>query len=139
MNLIVDVTDDVETCRSLRRTVFIEEQGVSEADEMDDLDGEAIHVLAHVDGAPVGTARLLKRDETLKIGRICVLASHRGQDLGGALMRFSLTYGAEQGFKRAYLSSQTHAIPFYERHGFAAYGEEYDDAGIPHRDMERAL
>ena len=37
------------------------------------------------------------------------------------------------------LSAQTHARAFYERHGFSAYGPEYDDAGIPHVMMRRAL
>ena len=49
-------TTDIATCRGLRRRVFIEEQGVSEADEVDDLDGEAIHLLAAVAGRPVSVA-----------------------------------------------------------------------------------
>lgn len=43
------------------------------------------------------------------------------------------------GVTRAKLGAQTHAIGFYERLGFAAYGPEYDDAGIPHRDMALEL
>lgn len=73
----IERTDDIEACRALRRTVFIEEQGVSEAEEIDDLDGEAIHLLATDAGRPVGTARLLVRGETGKIGRVCVLAHCR--------------------------------------------------------------
>jgi len=42
-------------------------------------------------------------------------------------------------FTHAVLGSQTHAIGFYERLGFTPFGPEYDDAGIPHRDMRRAL
>jgi predicted GNAT family N-acyltransferase len=30
-------------------------------------------------------------------------------------------------------------VPFYEREGFRAEGGVYDDAGIPHVDMRRAL
>ncbi|MEO0503034.1 MAG: GNAT family N-acetyltransferase, partial [Pseudomonadota bacterium] len=37
------------------------------------------------------------------------------------------------------LGAQTHALSFYEKLGFEAFGPVYDDAGIPHRDMERAL
>jgi predicted GNAT family N-acyltransferase len=33
------------------------------------------------------------------------------------------------------LSAQTHAIPFYRRHGYAVVGGEYMDCGIPHVDM----
>ena len=37
------------------------------------------------------------------------------------------------------LGAQTHAIGFYEKLGFTAFGPEYLDAGIPHRDMDRPL
>lgn len=35
----------------------------------------------------------------------------------------------------AKLSSQTYAIPFYEKLGFVVCSEEYMDANIPHKDM----
>ena len=133
------VTDNIAACRALRRDVFIDEQGVSVEDEMDDLDGEAIHFLATVEGEPVGTARVLVHDQTAKIGRVCVAKSQRGSGLGAALMNATIEWAREAGLSTAKLSSQTHAIPFYEGLGFSAFGPEYDDAGIPHRDMERRL
>ena len=87
MSVEISVTDDLATCRALRRAVFIEEQGVSEADEIDDLDGEAIHLIALQDGAAVGTARLLRRGDKGKIGRVCVLAQARGAGIGAGLIR----------------------------------------------------
>jgi len=133
------VTDNIAACHALRRRVFIDEQGVSVGDEMDDLDGEAIHFLATVDGEPVGTARVLVRDQTATIGRVCVAKSQRGTGLGVALMTATIEWAREAGLSTAKLSSQTQAISFYERLGFRAFGPEYDDAGIPHRDMERRL
>ena len=66
--------------------VFIQEQGVTEADEMDGLDDAGLHLLA-IDGiTPVGTARILFEGETAKIGRVCVLKSHRGTGLGAGLI-----------------------------------------------------
>lgn len=127
---------DITTCRLLRRRVFIEEQGVSEADELDDLDDEAIHLLAHLGGRAVGSARLLLRGETGKIGRVCVLAEARGRGLGAALIRAALAeLRGHPGLTQAKLGAQTHALGFYERLGFVAIGPVYDDAGIPHRDM----
>lgn len=132
----ITATTDIETCRRLRRIVFIHEQGVSEADELDDLDGQAIHLLATVDGVPTGSARLLRLGDTGKIGRVCVLREARGKGLGAALIREAVAvFRAMPGVTRAKLGSQTHAIGFYERLGFVATGPQYDDAGIPHRDM----
>lgn len=131
----IEETEDLALCHALRRAVFIEEQGVSEAEEMDDLDPQAIHFLGWIDGRPVATARIFVEGETGKIGRVCVLAEARGTGAGLAIMRATIAALRERGAKTAKLSSQTHAMPFYEKLGFVAYGSEYPDAGIPHRDM----
>lgn len=135
MTAVISVTTDIATCRRLRRIVFIEEQGVSEADEVDDKDGEAIHLLARVGGEAVGSARLLLAGQTGKIGRVCVLKAQRGTGLGAALIRAAVAELRARGMTQAKLGAQTHAIGFYERLGFTPYGPEYMDAGIPHRDM----
>lgn len=56
MTLEIVETRDIALCRQLRRVVFIEEQGVSEADEVDDLDEVALHPLALQDGVVTGSA-----------------------------------------------------------------------------------
>ncbi|NEX46243.1 GNAT family N-acetyltransferase [Pseudotabrizicola algicola] len=133
-------TRDISTCLHLRRVVFIEEQSVPEAEELDDKDAEAIHLLATVDGVPMGSARLLVQGETGKIGRVCVLPAARGTGLGAAVMRAALDELRRQpGVLRAKLGAQTHALGFYERLGFVAEGPVYLDAGIEHRDMVLAL
>jgi ElaA protein len=139
MTLITE-TRDIATCRALRRTVFIEEQGVSEADEVDDKDDEAIHLLATQNGKPVGSARLLVMGETGKIGRVCVLAEARGTGLGANLMQAAVArFRSVPGVTKVKLGAQTHALGFYERLGFTAIGPEFDDAGIPHREMVLTL
>lgn len=134
---MIEKTTDLDTCRAIRRVVFIVEQNVPEAEEWDGRDGAALHLLARdASGAAVGTARILTEGATGKIGRVAVLKSARGTGAGAALIRAALDeLRAMPGITRAKLGAQTHAIGFYERLGFAAYGPEYDDAGIPHRDM----
>ncbi|MEL6807488.1 MAG: GNAT family N-acetyltransferase [Pseudomonadota bacterium] len=140
MNWTISETDDLATCLALRRRVFIEEQGVSEADEVDGRDGDALHVLATLDGAPLGCARILIVGEVAKIGRVCVVKDARGTGLGAAIIKACLDVARRQpGLTRAKLGAQIHALSFYEKLGFAAFGPVYDDAGIPHRDMDRAL
>ncbi len=140
MSVEIAETNDLVTCRRLRRIVFIDEQGVSEADEIDDRDGEAIHLLATDGGRPVGTARLLVEGDTGKIGRVCVLQEARGTGLGAALIRAGVErFRQVPGVAKVKLGAQVHALGFYERLGFAAYGPVYDDAGIDHRDMVLVL
>ena len=139
--MMIARTDDIDACLTIRREVFIVEQNVPEADEMDDLDAGAIHILARdASGQPWGTARLLIQGATGKIGRVAVRKGARGTGLGARLIEASIAeLGKVPGVTRLKLSAQTHVIPFYERFGFVAHGPEYDDAGIPHRDMTRDL
>lgn len=137
---MITVVADYAPCITLRRAVFMDEQGISEADEIDDLDDQAIHLLATVDGRPVGTARLMIDGDLGKIGRICVLSDQRGTGLGQALVEAAMDHlRGTPGVARAKLGAQDHAIGFYKKLGFAAVGPFYDDAGIPHRDMFRNL
>ncbi|HQR50082.1 MAG TPA: GNAT family N-acetyltransferase [Methylophilaceae bacterium] len=122
---------------TLRRTVFIVEQKVPEALEWDGLDAIAMHVLAvSEEGIPVGCGRLLPDG---KIGRMAVLQGWRGRGIGRSLLQELLTMARLQGMPIASLSSQVHAIPFYEQAGFRAHDPVYLDADIPHQDMSVKL
>jgi len=136
----IDLTDDIAACLKLRRVVFIDEQGVSEADELDDLDDQCLHLLAYDGAVPVGTARIHITGHLAKIGRVCVIASHRGTGLGAALIRAALDIAkTRKGVIQAKLGAQVQALGFYEALGFTALGPIYDDAGIDHRDMVQDL
>ena len=136
MTLQIIETRDIALCRQLRRVVFIDEQGVSEADELDDLDEVAVHLLAVLDGVPVGSARLLTEGSMGKIGRVCVLQSARGKGIGADLIRAAVArFRGVPGIAKVKLGAQVHALGFYAGLGFAPVGEEYLDAGIVHRDM----
>ena len=132
-------TTDLTAPHALRRAVFIEEQGIAEAEEWDDLDAAAVHLVALDGDTPLGTARLFVKADLGKIGRVCVAKPARGTGLGAALIREGCTRLAAAGCTRVQLGAQCSAIPFYEKLGFAGFGPEYDDAGIPHRNMEKPL
>lgn len=136
MTLLIAETRDIATCRALRRVVFIEEQGVSEADEVDDLDDGAIHLLASVQGTAIGSARLFVNGDTGKIGRVCVLRTARGAGHGAALILAAVArFRMIPGVKYATLGAQVHALGFYQALGFVAVGDVFQDAGIAHRKM----
>lgn len=122
---------------AVRHAVFVVEQDVPFELEIDEHDDQAVHFLAcDAAGAPVGTARLVAG---ARIGRMAVLRQWRGRGVGGALLAAAVLEAAESGAEHVELHAQVHAIPFYARHGFAAYGDVFDDAGIPHRAMRRGL
>ena len=135
-------TDDavIEMARAVRRTVFIEEQGVSEAEEMDGKDTEAIHVVVTHGDDPVGTARVRFPDErTAKVERVAVLPAYRREGVGRQVMRVAESRAAEQGGTRATLHSQIRVQGFYESLGYAPVGDRFEEAGIPHIEMVKEL
>jgi predicted GNAT family N-acyltransferase len=139
VTLEVAETGDLEACLALRFAVFVDEQGVPEEEERDALDDRAVHLLAVRDGVPVGCARIVFDGDSAKIGRVCVLRDARRTGVGVALMRVALDSAKARGARRAKLGAQLHALGFYEALGFAAYGDEFQDGGMPHRMMVRDL
>lgn len=120
----------------IRFRVFVEEQGVPAEMELDEFDAVSCHVVALADGKPVGTGRLLPDGH---IGRMAVLACWRGRGVGTALLEALILEASHQGMTWLALSAQTHALDFYTRFGFKPEGEVYDEAGLPHQAMGRAL
>ena len=136
---LVRTPADRAACYAIRKTVFVEEQAVPLHLELDEYDDVAAHFLLRDGDAALATARMLDKHGLAKIGRVAVLREARGRGLGLVLMRAVLDEARRQGFREAVLDSQTYAIPFYERLGFVAEGDEFDDAGIPHYLMRRRL
>ncbi|MBU3589929.1 GNAT family N-acetyltransferase [Polynucleobacter sp. 80A-SIGWE] len=136
MILIKSWVDAEQEAYSIRKRVFIEEQGVPEDMELDEYDPLAQHALAYVNSECIGTARLVTLPGSVgRIGRMAVLPMHRRRGIGGDLLRALLELSKSQGITQLELHAQLSAIPFYEQLGFIAQGDIYDEAGIAHRDM----
>jgi predicted GNAT family N-acyltransferase len=132
---------DRAAIESVRRAVFIQEQRIPEHEEWDDLDAVVPHVLAWSSAWEtkrdlVGTGRL---EPTGKIGRVAVLPQYRGCGAGLAIMRKLVELACARGFTEVHLNAQTYARGFYEQLGFRAEGPEFDEVGIPHQRMRRAV
>ncbi len=124
---------NLETLRSIRDKVFIEEQGVPESIEHDASDETATHFLISDQYIALGCGRLLPDG---KIGRMAVLPEHRGKGLGHKLLDAIVSYAKRHGYQRLYLHSQSHANGFYQAAGFVPFGDSFEEAGIPHTAME---
>ena len=122
--------------QAVRRAVFVIEQAVPEELEWDAFDAVSTHVLAEdPSGRAIGTGRLLPDGH---VGRMAVLAGWRRQGVGDALLTWLLEQARHRGMRELLLHAQSHAVPFYLRHGFACVGDEFTEAGIAHRLMRRA-
>ncbi len=120
---------------ALRRAVFIDEQQV-EDEEFDAHDLTATHFAAIVEGAVVGTLRLIETPEHIKIGRVAVAKAARGMGLGRRLMEHAMAHARAAGHTRFALGAQHDKTGFYETLGFRAVSEPADDgSGILHVEM----
>ncbi len=124
----------------LRRRVFVEEQGVPAEIEQDAADATAVHAVSRDSaGRVVATGRLLVRHPTATIGRMAADASVRGRGHGAAVLAELHRQAALRGVRDVELHAQVTARRFYERAGYTAVGEEYEEAGIAHVTMVRRL
>ena len=118
---------------SVRRTVFVDEQGIAEEEEWDGEDETSRHFLAESSGgAPIGAVRLLPAGQ---IGRMAVLAPWRRHGIGARLLALAVDTARQAGFERIFLHAQVTAVRFYERAGFVASGDSFLEAGIQHTTM----
>jgi predicted GNAT family N-acyltransferase len=124
--------DDSDTLMRLRTRVFVEEQKVSAALEIDGKDTECQHVKAIVDGVVIGTGRLLSNGF---IGRMCVLAEYRNRNIGTMMLENLVRQALDSGHQKVLLNAQSYIIPFYQKFGFRIDSEEFIEAGILHRRM----
>jgi len=120
---------------ALRREVFVWEQKVPEEEEHDADDLTATHLVAVVDGEVVGTLRLIELPEHIKIGRVAVRRAFRGHGIAKAMMLAGMDHARARGRDRFYLTAQIDKLGMYEKLGFTAYGDQFQDGGMPHRAM----
>ena len=66
---------------------------------------------------------------------MAVLQQYRNLGVGREMLRAAVKKAIELNYENIFLHAQSHAIDFYQKNGFVAFGEEFLDAGIPHFSM----
>ncbi len=129
------------TASQVRTAVFVEEQGIAREDEWDAADASALHaVVIDAAGRPVGTGRLLQdAPGVARIGRMAVLQGLRGAGIGRIVIEALEQAARARGDAAVRLSAQRSAEGFYLRLGYAPEGEPYEEVGIAHIGMRKAL
>ncbi|MEO6277041.1 YbgC/FadM family acyl-CoA thioesterase [Roseateles sp.] len=126
---------------AIRRQVFIEEQGIPADMEWDAADASCLHALARNRfGMPLATGRMLEHvPGVAKIGRMAVLRPMRGTQIGRQVLDALMAEAKQQGYREVLLHAQLSAENFYLRAGFQRRGASFEEAGIGHVEMVRAL
>ena len=136
--------DELFDLLKLRCEVFIVEQRCAYPDpDEKDRHSETRHLLGRTpQGQLAAYLRLLAPGAShaeASFGRVITAPPFRGAGLGDALVREALRHIAALWPGHAIqIGAQAHLIGYYAKHGFSAVGEEYDEDGIPHRQMLRS-
>lgn len=126
--------EDLRGALQVREHVFIHEQRVPRAEEIDGRDQQAQHVVAleprcqHV----IGTLRLLIDANTAKVGRVAVERDWRCRGIAGRMLALALARAHERGCTHVRLAAQIAATSVYRRAGFTIESEPFQEAGIEH-------
>lgn len=130
-----------EQTKALRFEVFVDEQAVPKALEIDAHDASAQHLIAIHQNNVVGTLRLVftANAKTAKLGRLAVKKSYRHQGIATHLIQHAQQYCKQQGVDKIELDAQIVAKKFYSQLGYQPIRSPFMDAGIPHIKMVKAL
>lgn len=130
-----------EAAGAIRTEVFVQEQQIPAELEWDEADATCLHAVAFNRlGMALATGRLLPAEQgAAKIGRMAVVAPMRGSQVGRLVLEALVEAARRRGDREVLLHAQRSAIGFYRRAGFADRGEPFEEAGIPHLEMVRAL
>jgi predicted GNAT family N-acyltransferase len=131
--------EDLSGVYAVRYEVFVLGQGVPLDIERDADDDTALHVLADEDGRIIGAGRLVLAGDVGVLGRLSVLSGDRSHGLGVQLVHLIEDLARQHGCQSVELHAQVPVREFYEQLGYSAFGDEYDEAGIPHISMRKIL
>ncbi len=138
----IETAADMCQAIDIRKTVFVIGQDVAFDREIDGLDHICDHYLGLYDQKAVATGRIRYPDqETAKIERVAVLDECQGKGFGKKLMEFMIedVKNRSASVIEIQLGAQSHALKFYEKLDFEAFGDEFMDAGIPHYMMKKKI
>ena len=135
----VESDEQLRDAFKVRTKVFVHEQGVPNELEIDEHENDSTHFVMYHEDEPIGAGRFRVLEGKGKVERICVLSAHRGTGAGNQIMNTIENFAKPLAIKSLILNAQISALPFYEKLGYTVISDEFLDAGIPHKTMEKML
>lgn len=137
---LVEFPEEFTAIQEIRIQVFQKEQSVEAALEFDGLDESSDHLIAYLDGQPIGTARIrYLNHQTAKLERLAVLSQARGKGIGTKITQKALQLIANKDISKVVIHAQEYIQDLYQRLNFIPEGESFEEAGIRHIKMIRMI
>ena len=125
----------------LRFRVLREPLGLTYTPEQLAADARDTHIVAIADGGKIVGNLILTSVEPgiMQMRQVGVDTDCQGQGVGRALVNFAEEMARQQGIHTLMLHGRVAVQPFYERLGYAACGEPFEEVTLPHIEMRKTL
>jgi predicted GNAT family N-acyltransferase len=125
----VELRDDL--LRNPMGMVTTREEQIAERD--------LIHVAGLRGGVVCATCLLVLQGSSMRMKRVAVAAAVQNSGIGSDMLRFCEELALAHGAGEMVAHARKPAIRFYEKAGYVAEGDFFDEVGIPHRVVRKAL
>jgi len=109
--------------------------------EREKFDFKSHHFVAVKNKKVIGCVLLLPIEGTnkCKLLQMAVSEVQQGQGIGKELIFSLLKFAKENNFKEIFCHSRESAVNFYQKFGFCAQGEYFQEVGFKHIQMQKIL
>ena len=123
----------------LRDEILVNPAGVVTTPEDVAAERELVHVAGFLDGELVATCLLVPEGKAVRMKRVAVASKLQDRGIGTQMLRFCEDHAREIGASELCAHARETAVRFYLKGGFATEGDYFNEAGIPHVVVRKAL
>ena len=78
-------------------------------------------------------------NQSLRLRQMAVQNNLQGKGIGASMMNFAEIVARDKGYKKLVMHARKTALGFYEKLGYKAVGNEFEEVTLPHYIMEKHL
>ncbi|MBR1825727.1 MAG: GNAT family N-acetyltransferase [Alphaproteobacteria bacterium] len=126
----------------LRYKILLEPLGLKFLDSFRPEEAKYLHIgcVEMLDNRLVGGLILAPADdETIRLMQVAVDTVYQGEGVGRELVAYAEKRAKDAGYKKIVMHAMLFVVGFYEKMGYAAEGEPFDEQGINFMKMVKKL
>ena len=139
ISLLKTSLSEIKEIKKIRKIVFSDEMNIPESCLFDEYDKTCDQFLIKNDETTVGTLRLRKENNAIKLERMAILFKFRRMSFGIKAIEEVKKYCITESESKIFLDSIYDVKDFYKKCGFTEIGNIFERVGLRHIRMELEL